>query len=127
MPLVKARCPVCQSSIDVEYVWLGAPTKCGTCGRTEIPIIPVGTVYPVTRWELSFSDFTQLLADQNGRSRINDLLARWYGYTVAGEGRDPTIQSSIGERIEPIALHERIQGNPGNQYALYQLAMDLWR
>jgi hypothetical protein len=108
-------------------VWLGAPTKCGACGRTDIPFIPVGTVYPVTQWELSFSGFTRLLADLNGRSRINGLLGSWYGYTVAGHGEASTVQSSTGERIDPIALHERIQGNPENQYALYQMAMGLWR
>lgn len=113
--------------MDVEYIWLGAPTKRGSCGRTEIPLIPVGTVYPVTQWELSFADFTQLLADPNVRSRVNGLLDRWYGYTVAGDGAASTVQSSTGDEIDPIALHERIQGNRENQYALYQMAMGLWR
>jgi hypothetical protein len=127
MPIVKAQCPNCASSIEVEYVWLGAPTKCPACGRTEIPFIPVGTVYPVTQWELSFSDFMQLLGDSNGRLRMNDLLGGWYGYTIAGDGQATTVESSAGERIEPTALHERIQGDPDKQFALYQTAMAVWR
>lgn len=127
MPVVRAQCPNCQSPIDVEYVWLGAPTTCGTCGRTDVPFVAVGTMMPVTRWELTFADFTQLLAARAGRTRLDGLLGNWYGYSIRGYDGDSTVHSSIGAQIDPIALHEWIQRDPDKQLELYQMAMDLWR
>lgn len=127
MPVVSARCPNCQSPVDVEYVWLGAPATCATCGRSAVPFVPVGTILPVTRWELSFDDFTQLLASSAGRTRLSSLLGNWYGYSITGDDKDSVVQSSIGAQIDPVTLHEWIQRDPDKQLELYQMAMDLWR
>ena len=127
MSVVRARCPNCQGPIDISYVMLGAPMTCPTCGRSEIPEVLVGTTLPDTGWELSFADFRQLLGSHEGGTILDGLLRDWYGHSVTADGHHAAIQSSSGQPIDELDVHESVQREPDKQRALYQAAMALWQ
>ena len=90
------------------------------------PTVPVGATYPVTQWELTFADFQQLLASPDSRAQIAPLLRSWFGYSISG-GSSAGIAGPTGDPIDPLSVHIKIQDDSGKQFALYQLAMSLWR
>jgi ribosomal protein S27E len=125
-PVADVQCPNCRHASGVEYRLLGSTVLCPGCGECSIPAVPVGGVYPVTAWELTFADFQQLLSPAS-RGQIAPLLRSWFGYTLAEAGSALMITGPAGDTVDALTVHLRIQDDVGKQLALYQLAMSLWR
>lgn len=126
-PSVQARCPVCDGTVDVPYILLGAPTACPACGKIVAPELPVGTVYPKTKYEITFRDFLLLVRGRAYRSTVDRLLDRWFGYHMRGEGDSAVVQTRNGEVIDLVGLHRQIQEDPAKQTEIYKAVMALWR
>ena len=117
----------CGHRFRIEYRRLGASVPCPTCGRTSVPAVPSGGTYPLSGWEITFTDFRQLVEDVHNRSAVEPLLAKWFGYRISGHDAKATILDARGSPIEPLALHLRIQDDDAMQQSLYRTAMTLWR
>lgn len=126
-PTVEAVCPLCGARINVPYVLLGAVTACPSCGETAVPHVAVGTSYPRTDYQITFSDFQQLVTTKAYRSSVGELFLEWYGYRIVGDGDSTAVLSRVGENVDLLELHQQIQGDSLKQRALYQVAMALWR
>ena len=124
---VKVQCPVCQTLLDLPYRLVGAPMVCATCGHTEVPVVPVGTILPDTGHELTFRDFLQLLRESHGQRALRRRLGELLGHTVVGEGEGLTIRSNTGQVIDPLTVHEQVQDDPVRQRALHGEAQAQWR
>ena len=126
-PSVEALCPACKGRIEVPYTLLGAPTACPSCGKFVVPEVLVGTIYPITEYEITLGDFQQLVGNSAYRSAVGALLARWFHYRIDGDGDSTIVRSPAGESLDLIELHRQIQEDPTKQRELYRTAMALWR
>lgn len=126
-PTVHARCPACGEMLEVPYILLGAAMVCTSCGRTVVPEVPVGTVYPRTEYAITFRDFQQLVGGSDYGPAIGELLALWFGYEIGGEGEASVVRSRRGEPVDLVELHRRIQADSAKQQEIYRAAMALWR
>lgn len=89
--------------------------------------MPIGGYYPVTEWELKFSDFRQLIGSEGSRDPVAELLHSWFAYSLVSGDSGPAIVRPTGDPIDSLTVHLKIQDDPGKQFALYQLAMSIWR
>ena len=124
---IETQCPECKSKFAVEYLRLGAPLSCPSCGTTIVPEIPIGTEYPRTEYEITFADFRQLLNQSEYRDVVGELLSRWFGCEMAGEGEFAVVISKNRDPIDILDLHLHIQTDSEKQRELYRTAMSLWR
>ena len=125
--MVATVCPDCDASILTQYILLGAPMTCESCGHTVVPKVPTGTSYPIIEYELTFGDFMQLLSDPACRPSVSPVLERWFGYRVRPTGDGVEIQTPDGSPAHALDVHLRIQADRQKQYDIYQTAMSLWR
>jgi hypothetical protein len=123
---VQTVCDKCGAALDTPYVLLGATTECQSCGEITLPRVQVGTLYPVTGYEITFADFQQLLSYSAYRPSVTPLLQQWFGYELEEAGSVVRIRTSDGGEIDPLSLHLRIQEDSGKQHTLYRTAMTLW-
>lgn len=124
---IETRCPLCKSSIDLPYILIGVEMTCSSCGKSIVPEIPIGTAYPQTEYQLTFSDFKQLVTSKGYRGIIGALLSRWFGYKIKNEGEGAIIWAPDGERIDLLELHRAIQDDEAKRHELYNAAAALWR
>jgi len=125
---VDTICQYCNARIDTPYVFLGATTICQRCGERTIPKLAVGALRPAdTGYEITFSDFHQLLSDPGYRNSIAPLLREWFGCELEPLGDAVRILAGDGNEVDELQLHRRIQGDSAKQSALYRAAMSLWR
>ena len=124
---VKVVCPVCRKEFEVSYVLLGAPISCPGCGETIVPVVPVGAVYPRTEYEMTFSDFRQLVTARAYRSAVAQLVADWFDYELKDYGESTIVKSRDGETLGLLEVHRNIQEDSARQRELYRTAMALWR
>ena len=125
--ILKLVCPECGDKVETSYVLLGAQTNCPRCQKAVRLIEYAGMVYPDTGYEISYSSFEQLLKVPNYRARLSDFLAQYLNLNVQEQYGVVAIRSEKGERIDLLALHLKIQGDPALQLSLYRLSMALWR
>ena len=125
-PLVSTACPVCETRMEVPYILLGAEASCPCCGKSVVPVVPVGTTYPNTAYQITFSDFQQLIKSDY-RFGIKKLLSEWYGYEIVASNDSVTVRSHDCEAVDLLELHRRIQSEYPKQRAIYNAAMALWR
>lgn len=124
---VKAVCPICRTDLKVPFVLLGAPMSCASCGKSIVPAVPVGTIYPRTGYEITFGDFQLLVTTRAYRSAVAKLLARWFDCEIMGDGDATIVRSHQGESLNLVSLHRKIQEDATKQRELYGTAMALWR
>lgn len=125
--ILKAFCPVCQTTIDVPYVLVGATVPCPSCSNRVVPQVALGTSYPETGYQMTFSDFSQLLTNKDSASSVADLLFAWYGHTAVTTGEGTLVKSREGEIVDLVELHQQVQQDSAKQLAVYRAAMALWR
>jgi hypothetical protein len=89
--------------------------------------VPVGGFYPVTQWELRFSEFRQLIESAGSRGQVSELLRSWFRYSLVSCDSGSEIVDPRGDRVDSLTVHLKIQEDPGKQFALYQFAMSIWR
>lgn len=124
---IQACCPACGGMVEIPYILLGAPIVCPSCGKTAVPEVPVGTVYPRTEYEITFRDFQQLLSNSSYRPSIGELLVRWFDYEVRVKGETAVVRSRRGQAVDLLELHPQIQEDSAKQHAIYKTAMAFWR
>lgn len=120
-------CQSCGARMDTPYILLGAATVCQGCGERTIPQALAGARPPDTGYEITFSDFHQLLSYSGYRASIAPLLREWFGYELEPLADAVRIRAPDGKEVDELALHRRIQGDRSKQSALYRAAMSLWR
>ncbi len=120
-------CQSCGVIIDTPYTLIGAATDCPMCGTRTTPRVQLGASYPLTGYEIKFSDFQQLLSDSAYRPALAPLLRAWFGYELEPAGEAVRIRARDGIEIDELSLHRRIQADSSQQYTFYQAAMTLWR
>jgi hypothetical protein len=123
---IQVICQNCGSSLEIPYVRLGTTLRCEHCMQYTVPKMPTGAQMPETGNALSYSDFRGLIEYAPYRSKVEHLLAEWFDYSVAAEGRDIHVLNDQEEAIDPLWLHLRIQASSDLQKKLYQTAMALW-
>lgn len=120
-------CQSCGSRIDIPYILLGASIICRECGERTTAQAVAGSRPHNTGYEITFSDFHQLLSYPGYRPSIAPLLREWFGYELEPSGDSVRIRARDGKEVDELALHQRIQGDESKQSALYRAAMTLWR
>ena len=80
-----------------------------------------------TGYEITFSDFCQLLAYPDNRPHVAPLISRWFGYEVVPTDDGFVLRDPRGVEVSPQTVHEAIQADHDRQYSIYQTAMSLWR
>jgi hypothetical protein len=111
----------------MPYILLGMAVVCHECGERTIPQALAGARPPDTGYEITFSDFHQLLSYPGYRPSIAPLLLKWFGYELEPLGDTVRIRSRDGIEVDELTLHRRIQSDEPKQSALYRAAMTLWR
>jgi hypothetical protein len=100
---------------------------CQECGERTTPQAVAGARPADTRYEITFSDFQQLLSYTGYRTSIAPLLREWFGYELEPHGDSVRVRGREGDEVDALTLHQRIQGDKSKQSALYRAAMTLWR
>ena len=124
--IAQVQCPACHHESRLEYRRLGSTLECAGCSVVTVPTVPVGGAYPPTGWELRYSDFVQLVADDGGRARLGALLSS-FGYSIRGAGTQSLLLDASGNVLDSLVVHLAIQNDEAGRYSLYQTAMSLWR
>jgi hypothetical protein len=124
---VDTVCQSCSSRIDIPYILLGAAMTCHECGVLTIPQALPDSRPPDTGYQITFSDFHQLLSYPGYRASIAPLLRDWFGYELEMHGDSVCIQTHDGKVVDELTLHQKIQDDELKQSALYRAAMTLWR
>jgi hypothetical protein len=99
---------------------------CHKCGERTIPKPLLGARPSNTGYEITFSDFHQLLSYPGYRTSIAPKLREWFGYELEFLGDAVRILTPDGSEIDELVLHQRIQGDELKQSSLYRAAMTLW-
>jgi predicted RNA-binding Zn-ribbon protein involved in translation (DUF1610 family) len=120
-------CQSCGARIDIPYILLGSVFTCQDCGERTIPKAMAGARPADTGYEITFSDFHELLSYSGYRSSIAPLLREWYGYELEPLGDSVRVRAHDGNEVDELKLHQRIQSDKSKQSALYRAAMTLWR
>jgi sarcosine oxidase delta subunit len=124
--LATVACPYCDAEYEIEYVRLGAPSKCPACGEAGVAEVPVGGRYPMRNYEMTFRSFEQLISFEPYRKEVEPfLLSR--GLHPSQPGPDTTLIRATGEPIGLLEAHLEIQSDPYAQREIYQVAMSVWR
>ena len=124
--LATIACPHCARAFEIEYVRLGAPTPCPTCGQVELAEVPKGGVYPRRDYEMTFRSFMQLISFEPYRREVSPFL-RSMGLVLFGTDEDTFVEREDGTPVDPLEAHLQIQSDPQRQLDIYQVAMSVWR
>ena len=124
--VITVACPYCDSEYEIEYVRLGAPSKCPACGQSGVAEIPAGARYPMRDYEMTFRSFAQLISFEPYRKEVEPFLLS-HGLHPSQPGPDTSLIRSDGSPIDLLEAHLEIQADPHAQRAIYQVAMSVWR
>jgi hypothetical protein len=124
---MEVRCTTCGAAMDVPYYRIGLSITCSKCGEVTVPRIPLGTTYPNTGYQITYSDFIQLLTYPAYRAGIVPLIEEWFDCQVLESDDDPLLRTRAGQALPCAEVHEQIQTDPQKQFTLYQRAMSLWK
>jgi hypothetical protein len=80
-----------------------------------------------TGYEVSLTEFRQLIDYPPYQPTTARLLGEWFGYTINGERDRSRVLDGAGRDVNVVELHRTIQADPELQGALYRAAMTLWR
>lgn len=80
-----------------------------------------------TGYEISWSDFQQLLSEPTYRQKIAPLIRDWFGYQLIPLEKSVSLRDSFGTEVSTKRVYDAIQADVKQQYDLYQVAMSLWR
>jgi nicotinate-nucleotide pyrophosphorylase (carboxylating) len=76
---------------------------------------------------ITLLEFQQLLREEVPRRVLGRLLQKWFGYELFASKVETEIRTANGKIVDVPELYARIQADPGLQYELYQVAMNIWR
>ena len=126
MELIPSICPNCKTPLPVPYRERGVAKWCNTCLHETVPIVPVGSSIQNSGNSLTYSSFRSLIEDSD-REQIGKLLKSWFNFEISGNGRDDTlIVNDLGQAIDPVWLHRKIQADDNFKGEIYNLAMTIW-
>jgi hypothetical protein len=80
-----------------------------------------------TGYQITFSDFRQLLSHPEYRRDVGPLVQSWFTCRVVPTEDGFALLDASGVEMSPRAVHEAIQADPDRQQRIYQEAMSLWR
>jgi len=80
-----------------------------------------------TGYEITLSDFRQLLSYAAYRPEVAPLIRDWFGYEVVPTDGGFELRDRSGVERSPKVVHESIQADRERQFRIYQVAMSLWR
>jgi len=124
--LTTVACPYCDAEHEMEYVRLGAPSKCPTCGELGVAEVPAGARYPARDYEMTFRSFEQLVSFEPYRKEVEPfLLSR--GLHPSAPGPHMSLIRADGSPVGLLEAHLEIQADPYAQREIYQVAMSVWR
>ena len=124
---VDTYCPHCDASLQTPYIMMGVPLGCTGCLETIIPSARLGSTYPDTGCELTYSDFIQLVKTESYRETIGPMLHRWFGVTISNGAEGVLLLNSVGEALDALWLHKEVQSDADRQNTIYNAAMSFWR
>jgi hypothetical protein len=124
--MARTVCQSCGAAIRTPVILLGGMAKCPKCRERTVPVVPVGGKYPCTGFEITYSQFCQLLEYPEYRVVVAPLIVEWFGYTVAETTAGIRLLNPAGEALDMLRVHLMIQADGPRHQALYQLAMSLW-
>jgi DNA-directed RNA polymerase subunit RPC12/RpoP len=125
--IVPAICLNCAKELRIPYTLIGAPVACPSCGKTVIPKVPLGTIYPDTGYETSFKDFISFLRGAAYRKEAKRFFDQWFGFRIRGDGDATNVGPRDGEGIDLLTLHQMIQDDPAKQLDFYRTLQASWR
>ena len=76
---------------------------------------------------ITLQEFQQLLREEVPRRVLGRLLQKWFGYELFASKVATEIRTATGQIVDIPELYTRLQADPGLQYELYQVAMNIWR
>ena len=79
-----------------------------------------------TGYEITLSDFRELISCPPYQADTRDWLRHWLGYDIRGASENAVVTDSEGRTIDMDELHAKIQSDPRKQNSIYNLAMTLW-
>lgn len=120
-------CPACNHTIKSVYMMLGVETVCPSCGKSVRLEQFASNDFPNTGYEITFSDFQQLLNVASYRPGFKKFLSQNLELKIRETNNILIICSTDGEALDLLSLHLRIQNEPSLQLSIYRLAMSLWR
>jgi hypothetical protein len=127
---MRFSCDSCLAEFDVPYWRLGSSYSCPSCGhsfRLERAHI---RAYTPSGYEVTFTDFVQLVTDPYYRETILPLIRSWFNFEPVkqAEGGEGELQfrDAVGKLYDALEVHARIQNEPSWQRQLYNNAMTLW-
>lgn len=124
--LATVACPYCDAEYQIEYVRLGASSKCPACSETGVAEVPVGARYPMRDYEMTFRSFAQLVSFEPYRKEVEPfLLSR--GLHPSQPGPETSLIRSDGRPVDLLEAHLEIQADPHAQREIYHVAMSVWR
>jgi hypothetical protein len=104
--------------MHTEYVRLGAVARCPQCSVLMVPRIPNGGRIPIHGYEVTYTDFRQLIEDVEYRKVISHLLNEWFAYSIVEDGQNVLVKNKAGEKIDMLSLHLGIQADANRQRVL---------
>lgn len=124
---MRVFCGSCSAEFEVPYWRLGSSYTCPSCSRPVLLDRDHVRAYDPSGYEVTFSDFVQLVTYPAYRETILPLIQVWLGLEVVDQEQGVvTFRDAQGSVHEAFQVHARIQNEPAWQHQLYNSAMTLW-
>lgn len=115
-------CSVCGASIDAAPFWSGIEILCPACGQpTTLRFSGSGR-----RYELTYDEFLQLLADKAVRDAVSPVLVMRLRCSVEDDGRTLVLKGPDGESLGLRQAHLALQSDEAMQKWIHGLAEKRW-
>ncbi len=121
----QCQCQHCKTAMPVAYTRLGVPQRCPACGHHTVPRVPEGGSVPASGSALTYTTFTDLLADEPADDAVMRFLSTHFGYVLRSHGPDGFVMNKTGEAVDRLWLHLTIQNSPELRGQLYNIVMSL--
>jgi hypothetical protein len=124
---MRVFCDHCSAEFDVSYWRLGSVYSCPSCSQ-PVPLDRTHVrKFAESGYEVTFSDFVQLVTDSYYRATILPLIRVWLNLEPVEQGEgEVRFRDSEGNLHDTLEVHARIQKEPSWQRQLYNNAMTLW-
>jgi hypothetical protein len=125
---MRVFCDNCLTEFEVPYWRLGSVVRCPACSQSVLLERAHIRAYTPSGYEVTFSDFIQLVTDPYYRATILPLLRDAFGFELIEpiQGGEIRFRGPDGIVQDALEVHARIQGDPARQQRLYNNAMTLW-
>ena len=126
---MRVFCDTCSAEFVVPYWRLGSDYPCPACSRSVSVDRDHVRRYTESGYEVTYSDFIQLVTDSYYSETILPLVREWLGLERVewdkGAG-EVWFRGSDGTRYEAFRVHALIQNDATRQRQFYNNAMTLW-